>query len=186
MEMANDLNKDYGFGLGLPAFDIKELQNPSPYFKIFQPTQEKYKKLMHELMMRPFFLPDELRNQVSIQGVVKHFMNPYIPSIFYEVGEFDGLVGFTNIMPHYKAEFAWKIWNYDKIFTKTFVRETKKVIDLIIDSFKLKRLEFLSGDERTVKMGKIAGFTVEGIKKNDFLHRGKFYDSYILAKYGGV
>lgn len=171
--------------LNMNEIDLEKLKQPSPLFRIFEPTQDKFRKLARELMMKEFFLPDEYRNWSNINSMLRNYTNPYIARLLYEVRDYSGLIGFTNIMPNYKAEFLFKIWDYDKIWSKSFARETKDLIDFIIDSFKLKRLEFASGDEKAIKMGKIAGFIVEGIKKDAFLHRGKFYDSYILAKYGG-
>jgi RimJ/RimL family protein N-acetyltransferase len=143
--------------------------------------------LAYRLMKEEFYIPDEKRNWATIGQILRYYMSPVYFNLFYEIKDFRGLVGFTEIYPEYKANLLWKMWD-KSVFSKTFVRHSKELIDLIMNTYKLKRLETETADPNengAKKMAEVAGFVEEGIKKNEYMWNGKLYDKYILAKYGG-
>lgn len=162
----------------------QKLTKPNETFTLFYPTQEKFQELAYRLMKEEFYIPDEKRNWATIGQILRYYMSPVYFHLFYEIKNFQGLIGFTEIYPEYKANLLWKMWD-KSVFNKTFVRHSLEVINLIMDTYKLKRLTTETADPKVIKMGKIAGFVKEGTQKNEYMWNGKLYDRHILAKYGG-
>jgi len=160
-----------------------KLAKPNETFTLFYPTQDKMSELAYRLMKEELYIPDEKRNWQTIQQIMMYYLSRRFFHLFYEIGNFQGLIGFMEIYPEYKALLLWKMWD-KSVWNKTFARHGIEVINLIMDTYKLKRLATETADPKVVKMAKIAGFELEGIKKNEFLWDGKMHDKYVLAKYG--
>ncbi len=170
-------------------FDLEKvswdkIKSPSPIFKLFIPTDEKLKSIVHRLMNDYLYLQDEDRDYdiiwkqifylFPIDGVPKAF------HIIYEIGEFDGFISFNDISIGHKCLMSLKLWN-PRRFNSHFMREGKALINLIMNEFKLNRISTESPDERMVKMSKIVGLKVEGAQKHAFLWDGDFYTKWIMA-----
>ena len=161
----------------------ERLRRPNKTFRLFQPTEEKLKELAIHLMKEELYIPDEKRNWQSIYGLISYYTSPTYPHLFYEIGDYQGLIGFMDIIPEYKALLLWKMWDKN-VWNKTFARHGIEIINLVMDTYKLKRLGTETADPKVVKMARMAGFIYEGSKVNEFMWNGKLHDRHILAKYG--
>ncbi len=142
-------------------------------FTKFNPTEDKIKALSKKLMEEPLYLSDEHRDYELIHKILFNgFSNKN--NIFYEIGEWGGLVGFVNIIPEYKADMFLKLWD-KKLWGITFAKELKKLIKHTMIKYDLKRLASDSQDPRMAKMGKIVGFKVEGRFKYGFCWNKEYH-----------
>lgn len=163
-----------------------KLRNPSPLFTIFHPTEEKLTALVSKYMNNFLYAADEERDPARLWRHIAHYFPPNgypLPptlSLFYEIGKFDGILGFHEIHPSYKCSATIELWN-PKLWGTEFARELKDLVNLVIDEFYLKRMDASSPDKRMVKMAKIAGFKTEGAQKNAFMWDGKLYTLYRLG-----
>lgn len=161
----------------------QKLIKPNETFSLFYPTPEKTQELSYRLMKEELYIPDEKRNWQTIKQLIRYYFSSIHFHLFYEIKNFQGLIGFMEIYPEYKALLLWKMWD-KSVWNKTFARHGIEVINLIMDSYKLKRIGTETADPKVVKMAEMAGFELEGEKKNEFMWDGKFYKKYVLAKYG--
>lgn len=163
----------------------ERINNPSQMITIFKPTPEKLDRLVERLLNDYLYMSDEERNVDTVNAYLNRYFSPFHPpinlAIFYEIANFDGLIGFTSIFPEFKCEVSFKFWN-PKIWGADLAREFKNLGDLIMDEFKLKRMNSASPDRRMVKFAKLAGFKQEGARKNAFKWKDKFYPLYFLGK----
>lgn len=159
--------------------DWKSLEKPSPLFRVLQRTEEKDKIIAHELMNGFLNISDEYRHYDSVYKLINYYFYCSF-SIFYEVGEFQALLGITNIIPQHKADIMMKIFDKD-FWGRDFVRETRSLMKLYMKEFGLKRISSESPDPRICKMAKMVGFKVEGIRDLDFSWNGKKYDNFLLG-----
>ena len=104
--------------------------------------------------------------------------------LFFEIGDYDGLLGLTDINCAYKCNLFFKLWNKDK-FTHTNVRAIKKLLDIAMEELKLKRISLSTPDKKGVRMAEMCGFKIEGNQKFGFLWQGETYTNYLLRKLGG-
>lgn len=159
------------------------LVNPPPLFKLFGGTiderQEKIMILAKHLKEDYLMLPDEHRNYDTIYRILAYYNLPN--HLFYEFGDFAGLVGFTDIQENYKAEIFFKLWD-KKVFNKTFMRQLNELFDMVVEELSLKRLNSATADERVLKIAKMIGFKVEGERENDYCFDGKYYKVYFIGK----
>jgi len=143
-------------------------------FSKFTPVESKLKILTQKLMDEPLYMSDEFRDYSIIwESLMDTLVKPEAHE-FYEIGDFGGLVGFANILPAFKADVVFKIWDKD-MWGVGFVKEFKRLCKLIIDRYDLKRLASDSADVKMVRVGKMCGFKVEGRFKNAFMWNGDFY-----------
>ena len=142
-------------------------------FTKFNPTEDKIKALSKKLMDEPLYLPDEFRDYELIHKMLfNNFSNKN--NIFWEVGDFGGILGFINIIPTYKCDMFLKLWD-KTLWGATFTRELKELIKTTMIKYNLKRLAADSQDIRMAKMGKIVGFKVEGRFKYGFCWNGEYH-----------
>ena len=157
-------------------FDLKKY----PMFKFFEPTEGKLMYVAKKLMEEYLYLDDPNRDYVNIHRILNYYvMNPQ-SNILFEIGNFDGLLGFAGIVTGYKAAFLFKLWGKEK-WGPDLVRQSRELIMDCFDDLKLVRLETQTADPRIIRMGKMVGFQVEGVKKRDFLFDGKWYDNTQMA-----
>ena len=162
--------------------DWKKMEKPSPLFKVLQRTEAKDKKIAHELMNGFLNLDDQFRNYESIYKSMNFYFY-YSFSIFYEVGKFQALLGLTNIIPRHKCDIMLKIFDKD-FWGKDFVRETRSLLRLYMKELELKRISAESPDPRIVRVSKMVGFKVEGIRDKDFKFNDKYYDNFVMGMEG--
>ena len=142
-------------------------------------TDEKLKVLATKMMESPFYLSDEWRNYESIWKLLFEYFNKPSGHVFYEIGDFGGILGFVNIMTNWKADVTFKLWNKD-LWKPSLAKELKKTRNMVMKLFKLKRLSLDSGDERMIKFAKIFGFKVEGRQASNYMWDGKLGTRYIM------
>ena len=142
-------------------------------FKKFNPTEDKVKALSKKLMEESLYLSDEYRDWELIHKVLfNNFSNKN--NIFYEIGEFGGLVGFVDIIPNFKCDIVFKLWN-PELWGFRFKTQIKQLIKAIMEKYSLERVATESADERMTRMAKICGFKVEGRFKYAFMWEKKMY-----------
>ena len=135
-------------------------------FTKFVPTEDKIKALSKKLMEEPLYLPDEYRDYGFIHKMLfTGFGNK--DNIFYEIGEFGGLIVFANIIPGWKCDIVFKLWN-PKLWGFRFKTQVKQLIKAIMEKYDLRRIATESADERMTRMAKLCGFKIEGRQASDF------------------
>ena len=88
----------------------ERLINPSSLIKLFEPNAEKLKALAKHLMENKYSLSDELRNYDIIHGILRNYLSS--PNcIFYEIGDMDGVFGFTDITFSWKGHVIFELLN---------------------------------------------------------------------------
>lgn len=169
------------------TLDMEYLKNPSPLLHLFCPTIEKLRFIANKFQTGFLYAPDELRSSEKIVSLMAHLF-PYAiePSlrpfhVYYEIGNFDGLVGFTNIIPEYRCGSFLKIWN-PEIWGPTLARDLTELADRFMQEYHIKRMELETADERMAKVAKICGLRQEGTKALGFRFDGKLYTSFMLRK----
>lgn len=163
--------------------DAERLKHPAPHFNIFVPNDTKLKDLHDKLMNRYLYVSDEGRNTPAINATMcRIFSDP--AALYYEIGDWQGLAGFRDIVPNYKAHTTLKFWGAE-LWGKTLVREMRSVLEFFEETFQLVRLESETADPRIVKLTKLLSFDVEGAKKKGFIWNGKYYDLYLLGRVKG-
>jgi RimJ/RimL family protein N-acetyltransferase len=167
--------------------DLNYLKNPSPLLRLFEPTIEKLQFIANKFATGFLYIPDELRSPQKVFELMAHLF-PYAVEpalrpfhVYYEIGRFDGLVGFTNIIPEYRCGSFLKIWNKD-IWGPTLARDLTELADRFMQEYHIKRMELETADERMVKVAKICGLKQEGTKALGFRFDGRLYTSYMLRK----
>lgn len=157
-----------------------QLSQPSAHIKLFTQTDENIKKLAKHLMEDFLNMSDEFRNYEIIHSILaKNLNSPR--ALFYEIGNMQTIIGFINIIPHFKAGVLLVI--IDKtIWGATIAREVKLLFNYIIDTFKLKRLSSETPDPRVVKVAQMMGFQIEGRKEKDFVWNNRLYTMFLLGR----
>lgn len=169
------------------TLDMEFLKNPSPLLHLFSPTIEKIQFIADKFANGFLYIPDELRTPEKITALMAHLF-PYATDpayrpfhVYYEIGNFDGLVGFTNIIPEYRCGSFLKIWN-PAVWGPTLARDLTELADRFMQEYHIKRMELETADERMVKVAKICGLKQEGTKALGFRFENKLYTSYLLRK----
>jgi len=161
------------------AVDWARLAHPTPMFKVFaDPSGEEILSIIHRLKHEYLYAPDELRSDDVLRGLVAYYWGG--PNLIYEVGEFQGILGFMDILPGHKASVTLKLWGKER-WGRDFVREARTLLAMVMDEFKLVRLDTQTPDHRVVSMAKLSGFLEEGTRPKDFRWDGKYYDTTIMG-----
>lgn len=163
--------------------DWKRLDAPSSMIRAFVPTKDKMSALLNMLLDMPLYVPDEVRDPNKISVFLASCFSGNIFNRFYELGDFQGWMGFTNILPEYKCDIIFKLWDRN-LWGLPFARELKSFINFFMKTFKLKRIGAATPDKIFIKMGRILGFKAEGTQKNAFMWEGKLYNNILLRKLG--
>ena len=174
-------------------FDVKKInwdkvEKPTERTRLLRPNGDYDRKFMEKavefsrkLMEEFLYLQDEYRFPNIVRGITEGFFSDNRVNLCYEMGDFQGVVGFTDIIPEYKCGVFLKIWDKE-LFGKDLIRELRELADFIMDSFQLRRMTVDTPDRRMVKFAKLAGFNVEGTQKMCFRWNGRLYTNYILSK----
>ena len=162
---------------------VDVLLNPSPMFKKFEPTPAKLKALAKHLMDNKYSMSDEYRDYDIIYSI----LNKYLSSqccIFYEIGDMDGVIGFTDIILGWKCHAIFELLN-PKIWGKQLVRESQALFDLIVETGNLMKISSQTADKRVRKMAYMIGFYTEGVRKFEFSWDKIPYDIYLIGRIRG-
>lgn len=141
-------------------------------------TPEKRHILMSKMIISFLWIPDEIRTEEGINDLIDYLFYGQKP-VFYEIGNFGGIIGFYDILPEYKCTFLSRLWNRT-LWTHGLVREIKDMVWQFKRDYKIKRISLATPDERLVKFAKILGFRVEGTQRYGFRFDGKLYTQYLL------
>jgi RimJ/RimL family protein N-acetyltransferase len=178
----------------LELINWEGLKNPHPMFRIFTPEDPnnpkdpfylKVARLQTLLMKRPLWLSDEYRTQESIEAIIHSYFSGISFNIFYEVGDFQALLGFMDIHPEFKCDLTLKLID-KKLWGADFVRASKQLVEKFMKEMRLRRVSMETADKRIVRMAKMADFNEEGYRPDSLRWEGKFYPKYILGKYGEI
>lgn len=161
--------------------DWAKLKDPTEHIHLFDPSKENILTLATHLMDDKWYLQDHLRKWPIIHAMIQLYLTGPTLNILYTYGNMDGVGGFTNIIPGHKCDIMFKFWN-KAAFGATACREFIEVLDLIMDTFKLYRMDSDSPDDRVVKMAKLLGFEQEGSRKYGFRWDGKVYTNFLLGR----
>jgi len=168
----------------------EKLKNPDGPFTPFVPNSPTDIEFWHKVTRfesmvskKYLFASDDCRDLKTVQGIMKMYLLGGACNIFYEVGDFGGLVGFTNIKEGDKATMIVKVWS-KRVFTKDNVRSFMELARTYVDEFKLRRLSMDTAHRKFARLAETAGMTIEGVMKKDFKWGGRYYDRYLLALYG--
>jgi RimJ/RimL family protein N-acetyltransferase len=165
--------------LDLDGINWARLKSPAGLFKHFaDPTSDEIDAIVSRLKNDYLYAPDELRDEAVLHGLVSAYWGG--ANIIYEVGQFQGIMGFMDIVPEHKASVTLKLWDADR-WGRDFIRDARAVCAAVMDEFKLVRLEAQTADPRIEKMARICGFRTEGLKRLSFKWSGDLYDEYILG-----
>jgi len=165
--------------------DIDKLQKivqPCGDFKVFFPKIDdpKLKEFVNHLMKRDRYISDELRDYDSIWAMVFQMLYGG-QSILFELGDFQGLIGFLDIMDGWRCRVMFKIWD-KKFWTHNHIKQGKELLDRFMNTFNLVRMESHTADPIMLRLGEKFGFTEEGRMKKNFKWDGKLYDLILMSR----
>ncbi|MEE9510431.1 MAG: hypothetical protein V3V81_08055 [Candidatus Bathyarchaeia archaeon] len=166
-------------GFDTTKIQWEKVKNPSPMFKLFEPSKEKFAIISKHLMDGFLNLSDDQRTATAIFRLMgSYFYNPN--NLIYEINEMEGLLGFTSIVPSWKCDLLFKIFD-KKLWKPSFVKEAGKLVKFIMKEFELRRISAETPDFRVCRMAKLISFKEEGFKKDGFVFNNEFYDKYLLG-----
>ena len=158
----------------------EKILNPSPLFRKFEPTQDNMKAVARHLMENYLSMSDEYRDY----DIIYNILNKYVQSdvcLFYEIGNMDGIFGFTDIIPGWKAHTIFELIN-PKIWSKQLVRESRDLVELVMSVGQLSKLSSQTADKRIARMAGMIGFELEGVRRIEFSWDKKPYDIFLIGK----
>ena len=156
--------------------DWKKLCDFGNHLKIFKPTPEKVEHIFQHLLKGYLNMSDEFRQPTIIGNLLQYYFVPRNDKfhLFYEINNFAGIIGFTDISIGYKASLLFKFWDKSKKqFNIVTFREIDRLLSYVMKTFDLKRLSFSTPDKNGEDLAKKFGFTVEGTQKYGFLWNSK-------------
>ena len=176
--------------MDIKKLDVGKLTSPHPLMKVFKPENDNdldfYKKLakFKTLMLKEYlWISDEYRTDGAADLILAQYFSGYTFNVFYEIGDFQAIIGFTDILPEFKCNMTFKIWD-KSIWNKTLVKAGREITDLFLKEFALKRISSATADERILRMGKMIGFVEEGRQPDAFRWNKKFYPLIFMGKHG--
>lgn len=160
------------------------LANPSPHFTLFSFNVAKYARWRQDILSNPLHLSDHARTPDNADKILMQILTGDCFNLPYEIhndkGDFCGVLSFLNIIPDFKCAVSWQLWN-KSAWSKSAVRETRKLFEYIMGEFNLQKIESQTPDPLVVHLAEIAGFEVEGCMKNSFMCNGELRNIYILG-----
>ena len=162
------------------AATVGQLTAPSPSFRLFFYNEAKIMRWATHLKDDPLYVEDDARNFKNVLFYINWLLFGDCLNVIYEIGDGGGMMVFSAIIPGHKMKMDWHMWD-KSLWCKSFAREGKALVDLMVSMFNLKRVWSTSAKPEIVKLMKYFGAKIEGVKKLDFKFDGKFYDSYMLA-----
>ena len=148
--------------------------------KSFVPTEDKLNDLIQKLQDNRLYLSDENRDKETAAAVVMSHFYFGKESEFYEIGDWQGLIGVVDIVPGWRGELFFKLWD-KSAWGPSLRRELSEAMDTICDKYKLERVSLSTPDEHTAKIAESHGFVIEGVLKNSFKWDGVSYDTICLG-----
>jgi len=143
------------------------------------------KALTFELVERPLFVPDAIRDYRNLLRTVRRVTEGY-GAEFRAIRHDDKLVGafgVFNIVPQTDAEFALWIWDKTGLTHQT-IRNIRDILTYMKDFHGLRRVTTHSADDRHVRILELIGFKIEGRFRHGYKSGGKFHNMYQLRIIG--
>jgi RimJ/RimL family protein N-acetyltransferase len=163
---------------------MQEITEPQGELQFFYPESqedEKLKKFVSYLMKKDRYVSDELRNYDTLWQMVFSIFYGGKINLVFQIGDFQGMIGFLDIIPGWKCRLMFKIWD-KAIWNKQNIRDGRKLVDRMFDKFDLIRMEVHSADPVMFKMSKMFGFKEEGRMLKAFKWDGKIYDLALFSR----
>jgi RimJ/RimL family protein N-acetyltransferase len=160
--------------------DLDRLRNPSPLFRLLEPTQKNLDAFAAELGKGYLFVSDEIRYPEYLREMVYDLYTRRRFNLIYEIGDFQGVIGFLNVIFDHKADMMLKMWDAS-FWGKDAVRQGKDLLKYVVETFGLKRVGTVTADPRIVKMAKLVGFTEEGARRKAFAWNKCLHDEILLS-----
>jgi hypothetical protein len=148
--------------------------------RIWEMKPEQLFKFGRRLLDTPLYMSDEHRTVEYIVALFSGWLSGSTINELYEIGDFGGVLGFINIIPGWKCGLLLKLWER-KLWGATLAREGKKLVDDVMGRYRLRRISNETGDMASLKLYRMFGWELEGVKQDDFMWNGKLYNSYINA-----
>jgi len=129
-------------------------------------------------------LSDENRTSEKVNLLFEYFFTQ-IPQqvgvihIFYEIDDFKGILGLTDILYGYKCNVSLKYWDSGE-FTDKIGKEINKFLRFAMKELDLRRIATASADGRAVSIAEKCGFRIEGKQKYAVQYKGKLYTNHLL------
>jgi RimJ/RimL family protein N-acetyltransferase len=171
--------------IDLENIDYEALKNPPEPFRLLTPDNDdfeffkKMRTLKKFLLEKYLYTSDEHRDPAYIDYSIETLLRTP-GNAFYEIGDFQGLIGFVGLIPGFKCGMLLKFWDKSQ-WNKSFIRACQELIDKWMNEFQLKRIYAQTADPKVVRMAQMAGFKVDGECPNDFMWRGTLKPQYILS-----
>jgi len=156
------------------------VKKPYTIIHAFKPTENKVRFIAKLMLEEPLYLSDEFRNPQTIQQVLIYYLYGS-NAMWYELGDFGGILAFINVSPGYKAEILFWLWD-KKVWSPGMAKELRDFSSDFMKWYKLKRLSASTPDERGVRIAEMAGFKVEGKCKFGFRWNGVLHTNVLLRK----
>jgi RimJ/RimL family protein N-acetyltransferase len=166
--------------IDVEKIDIERLKNPTPLYRLLDPKPEKLDAFADKLLNGYLYFSDEFRDAEYLKALVYDLYSRRTFNIIYEMGDFKGVIGFTDVIFSHKAEMMLKMWDAS-IWGPDAVGQCRQLIEYIIETFKLSRVGTMTADPRVVRMAKLVGFTEEGVLRSSFKWNGKLRDETLLS-----
>mgnify|MGYP001560382330 CR=1 FL=1 len=171
----------------MDGIEPEELVHPFPLFRLCMLDMEKARLLADKLKNEFLYLPDELRNDASIWEIMyRNFgWDENGPLCLpYEIGNFDGALVFKDIVKNDGCILRLMFWG-KHLWGLDGVKQARKLIKLVMDTFGLKVIYAGTADPKIVKMAKFVGFKLKSTRQDGFRWNGVSYPSYQLEINGG-
>lgn len=166
--------------IAVEKMGIERLKNPGGILHIMEPNEEKLGALADKLFTGYLYVPDEMRYPEYLKALVRNFYSQDVLNLIYEIGNFQGIVGFTNVIFDHKCDVIMKIWD-KAAWTPDAIGHGRRLIHYITEAFGLVRLGTSTPDPKVVRMARLFGFEEEGVRKKAFSWDHKLYDETILS-----
>lgn len=157
----------------------ERLKSPTEYFTVATMNNDQAELLCKHLKEDYLYVSDEYRNDDAVRSMLwSHFASG--DCLIYEIKGGRGYVGFTDIQPGYKCNAMMKFWGTD-LWGPSFIRQLRELVRAVVEEFDLERISTESPDPRIVKLARMVGFEVEGVRWKDFQWDGKLFDNTLMG-----
>jgi hypothetical protein len=160
--------------------DVSRLLNPSPSFKHFVYDEKKIKTWADHLINDDLYVSDEGRNYESVCKLISWYLFGDAMNLTYEIGNGQGILAFSMIVPCHKARADWHMWD-KSLWSATFARELDGVIHFVMDTFDLQRLYSHTANRRLAELFTKHGWDIEGTMRGDYRFHETPRDAYMIA-----
>lgn len=168
--------------------DREYLKNPAPLIKLFAPTLPRIQDFGRKLADNYLYTSEEMRTKEKITAIIGYYF-PYVLNysakpfnVWFEIGDWGGLLGFIDILPGYKASALLKLWD-KSLWGPTLARGLKELSTRFMREYKLRRVGLMTADEQMRDLAtKFCGFKQEGTQKYGFKWGEELRTLYLLRK----